>query len=242
MTYFGPLIGQSYPAGSASFTTGTSYLLLNNEVKFDTNIFGFEIYASNTGIVKIGVKQIQLILIVILIDYEFSFYLKFYGFSDCGKPVQCSNYLSKSLTSNTFTSVYSTDINILNLGYNKITFQVPVSIKAGSVMYLTFSTSARVEIETSNIFDYSDYSISYTSPSQFTMSFIQSPAATKFLINTLINSGYYLSIIPIDVIYPIYRTYNFTAKLSNSSIFLHSQFSFSLSKYTFIYRMFQIIY
>lgn len=55
LNYFGPLVPRTAGASGYSSSAGTLFLLLNNEIKFDTLVLGFEIYASVPGNIQISV-------------------------------------------------------------------------------------------------------------------------------------------------------------------------------------------
>lgn len=154
------------------------------------------------------------------------FLFKYYSFVECGETIQCSSYFS---VNQQFTSPFKSNSLTISLisGYNKFLYAVPIFIKKGHVLVLSYTSLARVELGQNTNIHYSDYQIQPNSP-QSTLLPINPNAKIQFLINSLIDTGFYLSLISITKKYPFYLAYNFTAKISNSSVFLFSEFNLNL--------------
>lgn len=150
----------------------------------------------------------------------------------CGIVETCAKYFSKM---NSFSSfVQASDPVYLNAssGYSKIVLDYSIRLGKGSIMVVSYTTSARLGTESENInegnIDYSDYLISGT-PGAYTLSRINPTKNVRFLINTLIDSGFYKDVIKLAKTYDFFISYDLTLKLSNSSLFMKLSIDFKNS-------------
>ncbi|CAF0983692.1 unnamed protein product, partial [Brachionus calyciflorus] len=220
LNFFGPVILTSLkPKNITENLKETSFILINNEFKYDTNVWGFEIYAEKPGLV----------------------YLQFVTFNECGKLVPCSVYFDKNTT---FSSINYIDQKLsLNLknGQNKY-FINARKIPKGAVLVLE-NRFGKILTEQGDRYSisYADYVLNLNNSAKKMIKLGNYQTNTRFLINSIIEHGHYYDIIPLNKSYPIFYTYFTKIKLSKSLINIKARFdmvngSSALNGYEYFFK------
>lgn len=154
--------------------------------------------------------------------------------SQCGQffNVTCGRYLTLNPAFSSYlTEMKPASINI-TAGTKKYFLPTPSKIQKGSLILLEYTSLARIGIENeefnSGNLIYSDYLLTGTGP--FTLTRIASNMNSRVLINTLVDTSYYKSIISFMNSYIFFVSYQLTARMSNSSFMLNATINLKNSK------------
>ncbi|CAF0899284.1 unnamed protein product, partial [Brachionus calyciflorus] len=209
LEYFGPNLDSDFDSNiTFNFQNESSFLLLNNEFKFESNLIGFEMYAINNGSIDIS----------------------FVTFTECGSMMSCSTYLSQHTTFAKANLITSLSFNIED-GYNKFLLSSPVSIPKGAVLLLNYPDTGRIKIA-EDLSNYFGDLVLNGSGRFFTSNLDSSNRKYKFLINSIIDVGYFYEMKKIVKNYPFYESYNVSLRMSNSSINIKGVFNIRKDKTT----------
>ncbi|RNA44723.1 Location of vulva defective 1 [Brachionus plicatilis] len=192
--HFGPAIPRS-STKAAIYSTTSHFLIINNEFKFTANLLGFELFANQNG----------------------TFQLSFVKLSNCGDTITCSSYFISNNRAN-LSFIFNHSLSV-NEGYNHILLQTPIQIPKGAILFLGHLENEILGLESNGENEFGD--LIYNTNG--TISYLDTTGIKyRFLINSLIDTGYFYDQIKISKKYPISAQYNFSVKLSNSSIFYTS--------------------
>lgn len=87
---------------------------------------------------------------------------------------------------------------------------------------MKYIDNAKVAIESNDEISYSDYQVIGADLKK-----INPNKNSRFLMNTLVDIGYYQQIKKLDHVYPFKYSYTMTAVLSNSSVVFNARIKFS---------------
>ena len=133
---------------------------------------------------------------------------------ECGNMIPCSTVLKENQTILKFTAESPSIIVNLKEGLNKYILPEKLRIRKGSVLMLTFSGLGRIALtDEVNLMNYTDFILNLNSLKSFETN-------SRFLINSLVETGHYVDIKQINKIYPIYFGYNLKMKMSTSNTYL----------------------
>lgn len=212
MNYFGPAVLSSTPLSAVKQYTKSSseFLLVNTEVKYDSFMNGFEIYAYKPGPVTIKVIQRAYFKQYDFINFQ-KIQIKIVSFDFCGQNDSCAYYFSQSLSigSTVPDAVYSFN---LVAGYNNIRLILPALVRKGSMVLLESNQIVAVDPITNSI--YSDYFINNGDLYK-----IDETTNMRFLLNLQTYSTFYYHEISISKSYLYTGEYNISVSLNETTIY-----------------------
>ncbi|RMZ93696.1 hypothetical protein BpHYR1_019699, partial [Brachionus plicatilis] len=188
-SFFGPFLAPSelFPF----FSNNKKYLLTNNEFKYDTNLMGFEILATQSGDVRIEVGY----------------------FSQCGQLIPCSTYFKRNIQFPQFSQVFLNQTFGLSTGLNEVSIK-PILVLKGAVLVLSYIGTGQVGVSNfTELKTYSDYAVVGDSLEELSKEQI-----LVFMVNSVVEDGHFLDEIAVNKTYPLFSTYYQAFKLSNSTI------------------------
>lgn len=120
----------------------------------------------------------------------------------------------------------------VSVGINKYFLPTPKKIKKGSMILLEYTTSARIGLKNDGLNNgyilYSDFLITGTGP--FSLTRITPNMNSRVLINSLVDTSFYKTCLSLLNSYSFFVTYQLTARMSNSSMFLNATINLKNSK------------
>ena len=133
----------------------------------------------------------------------------------------------------------SNGLQVINLkqGYNKISFEIPLKVKKGSILYMKYIKDARLAVDSSDDINYSDYMLTGMNELGTKLAKIDNNKDSRFLINTLVDVGYYKQVKKLDHVYPFMYSYTMSAVLSNSSVMFKAGIKFSEGNFCCFYKI-----
>lgn len=173
ISYFGQNVPDSFTINTDEIvhlvnSTG-QYLIPNSEIRYNTTLLGFEMYAALTGKIQID-----------LVSFKF-----------CGQNESCTSHFSiNSQFNQTDLKVLSSWQLELKQGYNKFLLPKAISVTKGTLLYLSQNFTGRVVIDTSSSVTFSDYII--TKPNTLYNIMKLDPYINwRFVINCLVDLEMY---------------------------------------------------
>ncbi|CAF1062329.1 unnamed protein product, partial [Brachionus calyciflorus] len=182
-----------------------NFLLPSTEVRFDTNLIGFEIFAFKAGTIN----------------------LKFVRFNNCGND-SCSNAIFESSPSYVQAREGSLITETLVKGYNRILYS-PRSIKKGDILMIIDSNNILAVNDTNDFTIMGDFYINGTISKKLNRS-----ENWRFYVNLLIDTKFFISCFSVGKSYfniknENFGVYSIEASFLNTSVQLEREFT--ITKY-----------
>lgn len=184
--YFGTSISPNHKDYNPVIASGY-FLLTNTEIKFDSKIIGFEMFAKQAGTIKISLVK----------------------FSTCGVKISCGEHFE---TVNTATAIDVAHWNFtLTIGLNKILLNNVYSVQKGYLIKIDLSYTARLSYDESGMAPYSDYILSST-----TLTRLNQIKNYRFYFKIMTEKKFYVTNYQLIHRYPKIGVYNATLSLLNN--------------------------
>ncbi|RNA20957.1 hypothetical protein BpHYR1_030347 [Brachionus plicatilis] len=173
-----------------------SFLVLNSEFRYDTNLLGFKIYA---------VKEGHILLQYIFVSTD-----------ECGVLMPCSFYFKQNISINRLNN--ETNVIKLNLkkGLQVYKLSSPIYIREGAILMVTHKRGqigSFYNEDSGNTM--SDYFVEFFNQTLQNISLVKLDQMLG--INCLIEYGYYIHQIKVVKKYYLFVPYNIKVKLANST-------------------------
>lgn len=192
------------------------FISLNNEIKFDMTLIGFELYGAVAGYVN----------------------LRYVKLSDCGQIELCSSYYSNS--SNQIFSDYQTIVDYsiyIPIGYYKYMLTKAIDLKKGYVLIIYHYNEGRIGVDTSGSAMISDYYRTYSSAlKSYVAVKLNSFTNYRFYINTLVDPKMYSFQNSFTKIYSQPGSYKISAEFQTTSV--HDYLDLTDCEFTLIFGIF----
>lgn len=170
---------------------GGKYILSNNEIRFDSNIIGFELNMAVAGYIYIEFRTNTAV---------------------CGKTITCADYFASTSAYPEYQYISYQNGYTVTVGYNRIDFPTPLKLLKGTTVYInTIDYTGKIYWEASSSVYYTDYKLISGS----TLQRIDSNINYFFHLNLLVEIPFYYFSLNLNLYFSQAITQNVTYNFTN---------------------------